>query len=99
MRTFADIAQEARTHAPVLNGLPGQSRTDLALELIAELAEALDVLEYNTAYWLATMNLDPDLQKPPELFKAVLPEAVKGWLLTLRSEAYRRETEGYAVKG
>lgn len=42
MRTFTEIAREARTHLPVLSGLPGQSGYDLCIRLITDLAEALD---------------------------------------------------------
>jgi hypothetical protein len=66
-----------------------------ALQAIEELARAMEVLEYNTAYYMACTNLAPELKGDPESFKAKMPMAIEGWLLSLQSDAMREEVEGW----
>lgn len=91
MSTFKEIAHEAR----IIAESQSYGSIDYA-RMIARLAEAMDRLEYNTAYWLASDHLTQgELGRDPEHYKAALPELIEAWLLTLRSDVYRQEVGGW----
>lgn len=96
LMTFAEISEKARklinVEYPATGGVMGV-RKDMVL--MSALAEALDLFEHNMAYWLATMNMDSEIKKDPEMFKARLAEAVAAWRITLRSPVYVQEMDRY----
>ena len=93
MSTFAEIA--ARCRRERISYRPDLLHGMQALQAIEELARAMEVLEYNTAYYMACTNLAPELKGDPESFKAKMPMAIEGWLLSLQSDAMREEVEGW----
>lgn len=94
MRTFEEIAERAQgltNPAPSFSG----ARVDNVLELIAELAEAMHRLEYNTAYQLALFGMTYDEWPVPRMtdgsekmkaWEGLLHQKTQAALLGLRSE-------------